>query len=127
MSKQDLQTLDQPCLIARSVDIFDRESVELKRDFVAYRESKGITFHSTNTGQLMRLFRLNESPSWFDACCPTAKLWTVFVEFEHVRRLALLRVDNASNVALIKTIDVARGYSWRDVEFQVDDQFILHY
>ena len=116
------------------VQIFDRE---LNRYFrpvcpnyqiidvntVAYVESKGLTFHDTNTGQLISRFELNESPSRFDACCPTAKLWTVRAEFENVLRLTLLRVDDAANVALIKTVEVARfGYR----EFQVDEQFILH-
>ena len=119
------------------VYIYDRESLELKCSFrpnyeeyeiidvntVAYLESKGLAFHDTNTGHLIRRFELNESPSRFDACCPRAKLWTVVAYLERVLRLTLWTVDNAANVALIKTVEVARIDHWG---FQVDEQFILH-
>ena len=130
--------------INEHVLIFDRESLRkfvvsiLKRYFrpncpqyqiidvstVVYLESKGLAFHDTNTGQLIRRFELNKIPLRFDACCPTAKLWTVVAEFEHVFRLILWTVDNASNLALIKKIEVAR---FGRNEFQVDEQFILHH
>ena len=120
---------------SEDVQIFDRESVELKNEFrpsypeyriidantVVYLESKGLTFHDTNTGQLIRRFELNDSPSRFDACCPTAKLWTVRADFESVLRLTLFRVDNDLNVILIKTMEVPRIH-----KLQVDEQFILH-
>ena len=120
-----------------TVRILDRESLELKREFrpnhpeyqiidvntVAYVESKGLTFHDINTGQLISRFELNESPSRFDACCPTAKLWTVRADFENVFRLTLWTVDNAANVTLIKTIEVPR---FDHLKFQVDEQFILN-
>ena len=91
------------------VHIFDRESVELKRHFrpncpqyqiidmntVVYPGRKVLTFHDTCTGKLVKRFELNESPSRFDAFCPTAKLWTVLTVFERVLQLDLLRVDNA--------------------------------
>ena len=119
------------------VKIFDRELVEVKREFglkyqqykiidvntVVYPQSKGLTFYDTKTGQLIRRFKLNESPSRFDACCPTAKLWTVVANLDRVLQLDLLRMDNASNVALVKTIEVARFGHYK---FQVDEQFILH-
>ena len=119
------------------VHIFDRESVELKRHFrpncpqyqiidmntVVYPGRKFLTFHDTSTGKLVKRFELNESPSRFDAFCPTAKLWTVLTGFERVLQLDLLRVDNASNVALLKTVEVAHPDHYK---FQVDEQFILH-
>ena len=120
------------------VQIYDRETLKLKRNFrpnypeyrimdlntVVYLESNGLAIHNINTGQLIRRFKLNESPPFkLDACCARAKLWTVLAEFESVLRLTLWTVDNAWNVALIKTIEVQR--SGHD-EFQVDEQFILH-
>ena len=119
------------------VHIFDRESAKLKRQFrpiyrnyqiidvntVVYLECQRLSFHDINTGQLVKRFELNEYPSWFDACCPTAKLWTFVADFEHVLRLTLWTVDDAANVVLIKTIEAA---SIGHCEFQVDEQFILH-
>ena len=123
------------------VNIFDRESVELKREFrldgsmsnyqvidvdtVACLDSFELTFNDTKTSELIRQFKLNEV-SVFEACCPRAKLWTV-TYFEHGKRLALWRVDNASKV-VIKTIEVTNPdpFNVRN-QFKVYEQFILQH
>jgi F-box-like len=129
------------------VQIFDRESVELKREFrhnwftkgpfqiidmntVAYIDNNfELVVNDTNTGQLIRRSKLNDR-SFFSACCPRAKLWTVETCIPsyspgQVFRHALWRVDNASNVTVIKTIEVEHP-DHVYIAPQVDEQFILH-
>jgi hypothetical protein len=120
----------------KQVHIFDRESIESKLNFrpncpdykiidmntVVYAD-KNLSFHDTKTGQLIRRFKVNENSfSKFNACCPTAKLLTVGSLCKPVNRLDLLRVNNASNVTLIKTIEVPGR-----IQFKVDEQFILYH
>ena len=47
-------------------------------DTVAYLDSFKLTFNDTKTGDVIRRFKLNEE-SFFEACCPRAKLWTLVI------------------------------------------------
>jgi len=140
---EDFITAVDPQINCEKVKIFDRESVELKREFrpdrsvynyqtidvdtVACLDSFGLTFNDTKTSRLIRRFKLNDKMTFFEAYCPRANLWTV-TYFEHGRRLALWRVDNASNVAVIKTIEVANPDPGNVIDqFKVDEQFIVHH
>ena len=92
---------------------------------VVYASNNYLPLNDTNNGRLIRQFKVNENSfSKFNACCPTAKLLTVGSLFEPVFRLDLLRVENGSNVVLIKTIEVAVPGR---IKFKVDEQFILHH